>query len=78
MKIGTKSILFGVHQFAIHPVILALAWTKLFGMPTDPRLWLAFGLHDIGYIGKPNMDGKEGETHPELGAKGGNDDNSGD
>lgn len=32
----------------------------------DPRLWLAFFLHDIGYIGKPNMDGDEGETHPEL------------
>jgi hypothetical protein len=33
----------------------------------DPRLWAAFFLHDVGYIGKGNLDGAEGETHPELG-----------
>ncbi len=33
------------------------------------QLWAAFFLHDIGYWGKPNMDGEEGRTHPELGAK---------
>jgi hypothetical protein len=69
MKIGTKSILFGVHQFAIHPLFVALAWWKLYGFPFDPRLWFAFFLHDIGYFGKPNMDGPEGETHVEVGAK---------
>ena len=26
-------------------------------------------MHDLGYWGKPNMDGTEGETHPEFGAK---------
>jgi hypothetical protein len=31
----------------------------------DPRLWLVFLIHDLGYWGKPNMDGPEGETHPE-------------
>ena len=30
----------------------------------DPRLWAAFFVHDIGYLGKPNMDGPEGEMHP--------------
>jgi hypothetical protein len=30
----------------------------------DPRLWLAFIIHDWGYWGKPNMDGAEGELHP--------------
>jgi hypothetical protein len=34
----------------------------------DPRLWLAFLLHDLGYWGKPNMDGAEGEQHPEWAA----------
>lgn len=29
------------------------------------RLWMAFLIHDLGYWGKPNMDGPEGETHPE-------------
>lgn len=31
----------------------------------DPRLWIAFMIHDLGYWGKPNMDGEEGERHPE-------------
>jgi hypothetical protein len=69
MKVGTKSLLFGVHQFIIHPIFIAIAWTKLFGFPKDPKLWIAFIVHDWGYWGKPNMDGKEGEIHPELGAR---------
>lgn len=69
MKVGTKSVLFGVHCFAIHPWLLAIAWWNLFGFPWDPRLWVAFFVHDIGYWGKPNMDGPEGEQHPYLGAR---------
>ena len=69
MKIGTKSILFGVHCFLIHPWFVAAAWWRLYGFPFDPRLWLAFFVHDLGYWGKPNMDGNEGEAHPETGAK---------
>lgn len=69
MRIGTKSILFGVHQFAVHPWIVAMAWWCLYGFPWDPRLWMAFFLHDLGYVGKPNMDGIEGETHPEFAAR---------
>jgi hypothetical protein len=69
MKVGTKSVLFGAHQFAIHPWFVAAAWTKLYGFPWDPRLWVAFFVHDIGYFGKPNMDGAEGELHPYTGAK---------
>lgn len=69
MKIGTKSVLFGAHQFAIHPWFVAAAWWQLFGFPWDPRLWVAFFVHDLGYISKPNMDGPEGETHVELGAR---------
>ncbi len=69
MKIGTKSILFGAHCFLIHPVFVLIAWIKFYGFPWDPRLWIAFFVHDLGYWGKPNMDGPEGETHPELGAR---------
>ena len=68
MKIGTKSILFGAHQFLLHPLFVALAWWQLYGFPWDPRLWVAFFVHDLGYWGKPNMDGPEGEEHPLLGA----------
>lgn len=69
MRIGTKSVLFGAHCFFLHPWFVAAAWWKLYGFPLDPRLWVAFFVHDIGYLGKPNMDGPEGETHVELGAK---------
>lgn len=69
MKVGTKSVLFGVHQFLIHPWFVAWAWWKLYGFPADPRLWFAFFVHDLGYFGKPNMDGPEGERHVELGAR---------
>ena len=69
MNIGTKSILFGVHQFIWHPLFVAAAWYKLYGFPYDIRLWFAFVMHDWGYWGKPNMDGAEGETHPETGGR---------
>lgn len=69
MKIGTKSVLFGAHCFFLHPWFVAFAWWKLYGFPFDPRLWVAFFVHDLGYIGKPNMDGEEGERHPYFGAK---------
>lgn len=69
MNIGTKSLLYGAHQFAIHPVMVFFAWWRLYGFPWDPRLWIVFFVHDWGYWGKPNMDGEEGETHVELGGK---------
>lgn len=69
MKVGTKSILFGVHCFFIHPFFVAAAWIKLYGFPWNPAIWVAFFVHDLGYWGKPNMDGEEGEKHVILGAK---------
>ena len=69
MKIGTRSILFGAHQFILHPLILFVAWWQLYGFPADYRLWVAFFVHDLGYVSKPNMDGPEGETHVEFGAR---------
>jgi hypothetical protein len=69
MKIGTRSVLFGAHQFLIHPWFVAWGWWRLFGFPWDPRLWFLFFFHDVGYLGKPNMDGPEGEEHPVLGAR---------
>lgn len=68
MRIGTKSVLFGAHCFFLHPWFVALAWWKLYGFPFDPRLWVAFFVHDLGYLGMPNMDGEEGEMHPLFGA----------
>ncbi len=69
MRVGTKSLLFGVHAFWLHPFMVALAWWKLYGFPLDPRLWAAFFLHDIGYWGCETMDGPDGKWHPTLGAE---------
>lgn len=68
MTKGTKSVLFGAHCFFLHPFFVFVGWWKLYGFPYDPRLWLAFFLHDLGYIGKKNMDDEEGEKHPFFGA----------
>lgn len=68
MRVGTKSILYGAHAFYLHPWFVVWAWWKLYGFPWDPRLWVAFFVHDLGYWGCPNMDGNEGERHPEWGA----------
>jgi hypothetical protein len=68
VKIGTRSVLFGAHCWLLHPWFVFAAWRKLYGFPWDPRLWVAFFVHDLGYIGKPNMDGPEGERHVEFGA----------
>jgi len=69
MRVGTKSVLFGVHAVWLHPFFVAWAWWKLFGFSWDVRLWFAFFLHDVGYVGKCDMDGKEGEQHVVIGGR---------
>jgi hypothetical protein len=80
LKLGTRSVLYGAHCFLFHWFFVAKAWHQLYGWRAvrdryvgmvslkDPRLWLAFLVHDIGYIGKPKMDDAEGETHPVAGS----------
>lgn len=69
MKIGTKSLLFGVHQFTLHPFFVLWAWWIIYR--ETPRLYelCAIVTHDWGYWGCPNMDGTEGEAHPERSAR---------
>lgn len=69
MKIGTRTVLFGVHQFLWHPFTVYRAWRWLYGR--RPNWWqtIAIFFHDAGYIGLPNLDGKEGRQHPVRGAK---------
>ncbi|HEA67826.1 MAG TPA: hypothetical protein ENI07_13545 [Desulfobacterales bacterium] len=69
MKTGTKSILFGVHQFIIHPIVVLIAWFKLSKYIPGWRVLFCIIVHDWGYWGKANMDDEQGEKHPEIGAK---------
>lgn len=81
LPVGTKSVLLGAHCFFIHPWFVALAWWKLYGWKRitcpstgvvtgmlDLRLWLCFLVHDLGYWKTAEMDGEEGEKHPQFGA----------
>lgn len=64
---GRKSLLYGVHQFVWHPITVWLAWRNLYGRPTWKEC-ICIIIHDWGYWFTPNMDGPEGERHPEYGA----------
>ena len=44
MRVGTKSVILGVHSILIHPFFVAWAWWRLYGFPWDGRFWLAFFL----------------------------------
>jgi hypothetical protein len=64
MKVGTKSILLGCHQFIIHPIFVYAAWIKLYKHLPNWQESICIFIHDWGYWQKPNMDGQEGEDHP--------------
>lgn len=69
MKTGTKSLLFGVHQFLWHPITVWLAWVRLYGELPGWRECVCIVVHDWGYWGAPEMDGPVGIRHPFLGAR---------
>ena len=56
MRVGTKSVIFGVHSILVHPFFVAYAWSRLFGFPWDPRLGRLpcsrFGLHRQSQYGE--------------------------
>lgn len=71
MKLGTKSLLFGCHQFILHPLFTFTAWSKLYHGSKPPPLFpriLACIIHDWGYWGCPTMDGNCGDQHSVWGA----------
>lgn len=69
MNVGTKSLLFGVHQIVLHPIFVAMAWRRLYGRWPNWREAICIVVHDWGYWGCPNMDGQEGQRHPVLGGR---------
>lgn len=69
MRIGTKSVLFGAHAFFLHPVLVFVSYWRLYGFPRDPRLIVAFMVHDLGYLGMDSVEGPGSEKHVELGGR---------
>jgi hypothetical protein len=70
LPVGPRSILFGSHQFLVHPLMVIWAWKKLYGEWPDFRETVCIFLHDLGYVTQwcHDMDGAEGDTHPEWAA----------
>jgi hypothetical protein len=69
MKMGTKSLLFGVHQFIWHPVLVTISWIILYKeLPSFKELVCIF-IHDWGYWGVEEMKDEKGDLHPWKGAE---------
>lgn len=64
MKMGTKSLLFGVHQFLWHPFTVWLAWIKLYRRLPGFRESVCIFVHDWGYWGCGSMNSGCGAVHP--------------
>lgn len=60
-------MLFGAHQFILHPLFVLFGWIKLYGLPGWREL-ICIIIHDWGYWGCKNIDGNEGKRHPEFAA----------
>lgn len=69
MRVGTKSILFGVHQFIWHPWTVTLAWKSLYGRWPNAWQLVAIFCHDLAYWGCNSIDGPDGTQHPLGGAR---------
>ena len=69
MTLGTKSLLFGVHQFILHPLLVTIAWIKLYKSFPNWRELICIFIHDWGYWGVDDVKGEKGDKHPEYGAQ---------
>jgi hypothetical protein len=68
MKVGTRSLLFGVHQFIWHPITVYRAWRDLYGKRPTWKETICIIVHDWGYWGCVSMDGPGGELHSLAGS----------
>jgi hypothetical protein len=69
VNVGTRSLLWGVHAFWWHPLVVARAWRALYGRWPTWREAICIAVHDVGYWGVPAMDDERGERHPLAGAR---------
>ena len=68
MSLGTRTLLFGVHHIVLHPILVLVAWVRLYkGLPSWREI-VCIVIHDWGYWGKADLDGEQGEYHPLWGA----------
>lgn len=68
MKLGSRSLLFGVHQVIIHPLLVYIAWVVLYRSLPSFKETVGILVHDWGYWGVEDLKGETGDRHPERGA----------
>lgn len=68
MRMGVKTLLYGGHQFVLHPLFVVAAWARLYGIPGFREL-ICIGIHDWGLWSCDTIDFGVGELHPEGGAR---------
>lgn len=68
MTQGTKSYLFGCHQFFLHPLFVLIAWYCHY--KSFPKAWqvVCIFLHDIGICGRQYLENNQKDGHWERGA----------
>ncbi len=69
LPIGTRTLLFGGHQFILHPAFVLAAWIRIYRRLPSFLEVICIGIHDWGYWGKADIDGEEGEDHPGWAAR---------
>lgn len=63
IPMGTRSLLVGAHQFLWHPLTVFLSWHDLYGKWPNWKVCVCIFIHDWGYWGCKDMEGKEGWHH---------------
>ncbi len=69
MRIGSKTLLWGTHQFVLHPAVMLIAFLKIHRRFPSMAEFLAIWVHDWGYWGLSGLDIDGGENHPYVGAR---------
>jgi len=68
MTQGTKSFLFGCHQFLLHPYFIIKAWKWWYGRYPYWKEIVCILIHDIGICGRQYLDGDNKKGHWQRGA----------
>lgn len=69
MTSGTKSFLFGCHQFILHPLFVTIAWKKYYKKFPNWREFICILIHDIGVFGINYLNEGEKDGHWIRGAQ---------
>ena len=68
MRVGTKTILFGLHSFWLHPMVVWYSYFKIYGSLSF-KMAAAIFFHDLGYWRCKSLKHGDGYSHPSKSAE---------